>query len=414
MLHPLLLEKFNRVKKNRPSFYEESGKFTYIQLFDLQKIQNINKEEKNKLKKLVSNECKIFSCFYNNKGYIVSLTLDTFGDSLYDDIKFPYLQHLSLFKMTPSDTKFIQQMTSLKILFLKDQFLSKIPDLSSLVNLEQLFLHSNMIKDINVFGRLPKLKNLQLSKNIISSLEGFKQIKGCKSLRNLNLSYNKISDVIDLKPLSHFPELMQIDLSDNSISELNINFKLPLRSLNLARNKIQHITAIKNLPNLQFLDLSYNRIIHLQNIENLPDLSEVRCKGNPIKNIEVDNLSSKLKISGVYLPHVEICKINNYLALKLIDGITRLFIKDIEFEEFTELSEFIVKHRFNYNPEKTFRRLCLKISQWAYDNYKVRALNAYIAFALLKKLAKAGDPVAKSTIRKEVIKKGYLKNYKDL
>lgn len=125
------------------------------------------------------------------------------------------------------------------------------------------------------------------------------------------------------------------------------------------------------------------------------------CKGNPIKNAETINLPSNLEVTGIVLPQVETCKINNYISLKLIDGITRLFIKDVEFEEFYELSEFIVKNKFNYNPEKTFRRLCLKISQWAYDDYGIRALNAYVAFSLLEELAKAGDPVAKSTLKKE-------------
>ena len=149
IIHPFLLKVLNYVKKSNSSSLK-------IQISDLKLAKNLNKNEKRLLMKLIENGSTINLCYYNDNGNVESLYIDSFYDYP-EPLDFPFIEHLSFFKSISSDFEYLRKMSSLRILQLKRQRLTKIPDLSTLFKLERLSLSFNELKEVNWFGDLPYL-----------------------------------------------------------------------------------------------------------------------------------------------------------------------------------------------------------------------------------------------------------------
>jgi len=419
MLHVLLLKDLEYVKKE--SFY--------LTLNDLDQDLGLQKDEKEDLKFLIEGFSKISFCYYNSNGNIISIILDTYNNN-FNYPPFPHLEHLKLFKATPSDLNLIKKCKKMRALSISSNYLKKIPDLSNLTNLEQLFLIKNKIIDFSWNFPLKKLWNLSLSFNSIKSLDKFDELYRCPNLLKLNLSHNKIVDLNNLRAISSLSSILVLNLSYNLISKLSLNQNIPnLKDLYLSDNNINEIIYLENLLNLEFLDLSDNHIIKLKNIKNLPKLTHLDCSNNPLKKPpEIENLRSFVNLEFTILSAE--FKINDYLTLKLMDERTEVFVNNKQilickglkinlplsevnkldqFNSIDDLEQYINSHpvqdTINIPPKTEFWGHCSNLQAWAEHNYDTRLIHSNIAFPLLRKLFLAGDKIAKRVFKEEIAKR---------
>ncbi|MHA2038962.1 MAG: leucine-rich repeat domain-containing protein [Candidatus Hodarchaeales archaeon] len=125
-------------------------------------------------------------------------------------------------------------------------------------------------------------------------------------------------------------------------------------------------------------------------------------------------------------------KVNDYITLKLEDGITFIYIKGERFDQckflllnipidnFTSFDniesideaadkldlsvEFKLK-KFNLPPKVEFWGHCSNLQVWYENDYDTRLLHSNLAFPILKKLTEMGDVLAKRVFKNEIAKR---------
>ncbi|TFG06158.1 MAG: hypothetical protein EU539_08395 [Promethearchaeota archaeon] len=133
-------------------------------------------------------------------------------------------------------------------------------------------------------------------------------------------------------------------------------------------------------------------------------------------------------------------KINDYLSLKLENGLTNIYIDEDLFiqckylllnipqqeiesvnniKSIDEAAKFLnnslegsMPKNFYLDPKVEFWGHCSNLQAWYEEGYDVRLIHSNLAFSLLKKLAEAGDKEAKKVFKEEIAKKletGHLK-----
>lgn len=125
-----------------------------------------------------------------------------------------------------------------------------------------LYLHQNLICEIKNLTTLVNLVTLNLSHNKIRKIEGLDQ---CINLKTLDVSHNFIVDINDCEQVIELPALTNLDLRDNQIDTHNdiVPFFTRMQQvtclylagnpcIRLISNYRRHMTV--NLPNLYYLD----------------------------------------------------------------------------------------------------------------------------------------------------------------
>ncbi|XP_076642926.1 G-protein coupled receptor rickets isoform X2 [Halictus rubicundus] len=240
-------------------------------------------------------------------------------------------------------------LTSLRVLELDDNYLTKIPTaIVNLSGLEDLSLSNNKIETVDgqTFRRVANLLSLDLRGNPIKEIHGdafrdlrklrklilsnlkelriFPNLNGTRSLEVLRLDRAQIADVpanlcescsrlksLDLKSnyLSEVPnlrncsELRVLDLASNRISSL---MDEPFRGLNLlhdlllSNNKLRIISSdsLAGLPRLQLLDLESNFIeyIHPDAFKETQHLEDLNLGNNVFPALPTLGLSGLLHL----------------------------------------------------------------------------------------------------------------------
>ncbi|WP_053104177.1 leucine-rich repeat domain-containing protein [Bacillus sp. FJAT-27231] len=152
---------------------------------------------------------------------------------------------------------------------------------------------------------MSKLIWLDGSDEEITDLTG---LEFATSLTDLELVRNQISNINALKNLKNLSEL---DLAVNNITDISALEGLTnLTELDLLNNQISDIRALKNLTNLTTLDLSVNQISDISALGNMIDLTNLDITNNEISNINVLGR----------LPNLDIL----YLSANQISDITEL------------------------------------------------------------------------------------------
>ncbi|MFW9949776.1 MAG: hypothetical protein ACFFKA_06585 [Candidatus Thorarchaeota archaeon] len=126
-------------------------------------------------------------------------------------------------------------------------------------------------------------------------------------------------------------------------------------------------------------------------------------------------------------------KINNYLTIKLEEGLSNIYVngeyfeqckylllnipkesvKDLEkIESIDEaaalLDQSMEGHEFfdiEISPETEFWGHCSNLQVWSENEYDTRLIHSNLAFPLLKELSCAGDPIAKRIFKEEIAKR---------
>ena len=115
----------------------------------------------------------------------------------------------------------------------------------------------------------------------ITNLAGLEK---CVSLASLDLARNQIQDLTALKGLER---LQLLNLADNQIEDITPLANVPaLQYLELSRNEIRTITPLQGLTNLASLYLSVNLIRDPAPILALPKLSSLYLDENAINSLD--------------------------------------------------------------------------------------------------------------------------------
>lgn len=139
-------------------------------------------------------------------------------------------------------------LTQLQTLYLKQDGITDISPLGSLVNLEQLDVSGNYeIADITAVKDMSKLQTLDFSINSASDLT---PAAGLGSLQRLNASDNQIASLPDMSAMT---SLTALDLSKNQLTDVSALASLSqLEELNLSGNDgLTDVTALAGLVNLE-------------------------------------------------------------------------------------------------------------------------------------------------------------------
>ena len=370
---------------------------------------------------------------------------------------FPNLNELELDNITIiPDLSFLNDHKKIVKLCLNQCGLSTLPDLSGVKSLWHLDLAFNKFTSLKGFEKLRNCANLQeifLINNEITDLCEFEPLSHLSRLYDVNLGFNQIKE---LNITHNVPKLAQLSLNDNQIEQIISVKNLPeLRRLSLYRNNISSFNFeenFKNLPRLKEIDVGENPIKSITGIESLNDFTGITISEdldfyfddpeeflNYLKSIGWRYWGSVYKIPP---PQAEVI-INPYLTLRLDrwrrnrkeELKIRLYVDGDVFDQCTALLLNIPKNEvrtfesvnsideaaeiFNDSqttddghvfvvdiPLKTqFWGHASNLQAWVENNYDTRLLHRNIAFPLLKKLTKIGDPMAKRVFKEEIAKR---------
>lgn len=195
---------------------------------------------------------------------------------------------LCLRKCQVESLAWLVDFSSLRILDLSYNEISKLEGLDCLTSLTELRLSGNQVRKLEGLDHLSSLTELYLSSNQICKLEGLEHLV---SLKELYLSGNQICR---LEGLEHLISLTGFNLSGNQISKLEgLEHLSSLTEFSLSDNQISKIEGLDRLTSLAWLDLSYNQISRLEGLDRLTSLAELRLSGNQISKLEgLDHLTS--------------------------------------------------------------------------------------------------------------------------
>lgn len=213
------------------------------------------------------------------------------------------------------------EISGLEEIVLRDNRLSKIPDVSIFKSLLVFDVSFNEIPSLNGLSKVSNtLKELYVSKNEVAKIE---EIDHCHELQILELGSNRLRVMENLQNLTILQELWlgrnrirainlcglkcikKLSLQSNRlISTAGLEECVALEELYLSHNGIAKMEGLSTLVNLRVLDVSSNKLTAVHDIENLAQLEDLWLNDNQITSI--DGIaeavsSSRDKLTTIYL-----------------------------------------------------------------------------------------------------------------
>lgn len=142
-----------------------------------------------------------------------------------------------------------------------------------MANVKSLFLGENYLTELPDLSQFKQLKILEIGHNNITLISG---LKLPQSLVELSCHNNAIKKIIET---THLINLERINCKLNNLSDINFINKLKIKILNCSNNQIN---IIKNLHSVEQLFCSNN---NLKDITNCRKLNYLDCKNNPLGSI---------------------------------------------------------------------------------------------------------------------------------
>jgi Leucine-rich repeat (LRR) protein/uncharacterized protein YjdB len=127
--------------------------------------------------------------------------------------------HLSGLGLTDADIAFVEDLTSLTMLYVDANQLTEISFASNLTDLTTLGVAENQVSDLTPVANLASLSTLTANSNNLTTATG---VENLVSLTNLGLADNQITDLQPIVDNSHFgqnPVLYFLFLTGNPLSE---------------------------------------------------------------------------------------------------------------------------------------------------------------------------------------------------
>ncbi|KAK8939066.1 hypothetical protein KSP39_PZI010924 [Platanthera zijinensis] len=224
-------------------------------------------------------------------------------------------------------------ISGLQELVLRDNKLSKVPDVSIFKDLLLFDVSFNEISSLNGLSKVSStLKELYVSKNEVKKME---ELEHLRHLQILELGSNKFRLLFsancqfqvmeNLESLTNLQELWlgrnriravdlcglkcirKISLQSNRLtSMLGFQECVALEELYLSHNGIAKMEGLSALENLRVLDVSSNKLTAIDDIEKLTRLEDLWLNDNQIVSLEGFDVSvagSKERLTTIYLEH---------------------------------------------------------------------------------------------------------------
>jgi Leucine-rich repeat (LRR) protein len=254
-----------------------------------------------------------------------------------NDMNRPSFTYLSAPSVGISDLNGLQYATYLQTLYLNDNNLADVNQLSGLTKIQILDVSYNFritslshlstkvkmktlrARDCNLANiyvvtasNFPKLETLSVGYNSISVLTS---LIGMNTLRYLYLYGNDISNI---NPIAGLTGLLELDLSENYISDYN---------------------AVSGLTNLIYLDLSYNNSNDMTPLAGLTKLTYLGFGGNGVTDINSSIISNFGRLQKLYLSDNMLTGSTLHALSDLNDTFTNLYLSNNNIVDVCELAE---------------------------------------------------------------------------
>jgi Leucine-rich repeat (LRR) protein len=242
------------LSKESQESQESPRKYTiYRNDLKYRRNRNLNSE------KIIWDEDKLKYLFEN-------INLDSLEYRLYEckksDMNNLDLNNMDLCELNLSEIP-DEIIDNVKCLFIAENDLEYLPDLTNFKKLEILEIGNNMISEL---GKLPTtLQELSCRGNRLSSLPDPAE---CPNLIRIDCTNNEITEIL------RYPKLKNLVCSSNKISTIP---NLGMLEILICNNNI--INYIDKCDNLRYLDCSMNKLVKLNDYKILVDLI---CSGNNI------------------------------------------------------------------------------------------------------------------------------------
>ncbi len=254
---------------------------------------------KNDLKYRKNRNLDINKIIFNSKEVqdLFETNLDTFEYRLKDcviehkttlDLKELELTYFNISKIPQ------ELINSIRNLFISDNTITKISDLSMFNKLEILDISRNDLK------HLPLLPSSIIELNCEhNKLQDIKPLINCKKIERINVSNNLIEDLLTS---GEFDKLNNLDILECSFNKLKY---IPnILSLNKIVCNDNNITQIENSKKIKYIDCRNNNITQIGKFRKL---KELYCNNNNINKIDysenlefIDCYNNNLNIIDYY------------------------------------------------------------------------------------------------------------------
>ncbi len=181
---------------------------------------------------------------------------------------------------------------------------------------------------------LLRLDSIQCYSLVADKIESLNGIEKCANIKFLGTSLERIED---LSPLRNLINLEWIDLDQNwKIKDVTaLSNLIKLKHLNLDGNYISDISPLINLKKLTYLNVMYNEgITDISVVRNMIDLEELWLSNSPIKNIEP--IRELIELKSLWLAKCEIADIG---SLENLTKLKSLFLKHNNIVDISSLAK---------------------------------------------------------------------------
>lgn len=198
----------------------------------------------------------------------------TFGNSQTCDAVYNHLKNNGYNIVKPENNKiymYKKEIQNVKTLDISGKSLTDLTGISSFSNIESLFVQNNKISNVDEISKLTKLKTLQLSNN--GEKLNLSNIEKLTNLTGLYLNNNGLTNS-DITGLSKLTNLQQLYLNSNNITSLSSIENLSnLIDLYVNDNNVDYIGNISN-SKTQFIRIKNNiaQVTTVNTTVSLPDL----------------------------------------------------------------------------------------------------------------------------------------------
>ncbi|XP_050220304.1 protein phosphatase 1 regulatory inhibitor subunit PPP1R7 homolog [Mercurialis annua] len=226
-----------------------------------------------------------------------------------------------------------EALSGLEELVLRDNKLTKIPDVSIFKSILVFDVSFNEINSLNGVSKVSNtLKELYVSKNEVTKME---EIEHLCQLQILELGSNRLRVMENLQNLTTLQELWlgrnriktinlcglkcitKLSLQSNRLLSMKgLEECIALQELYLSHNGISKMEGLSTLVNLSVLDVSSNKLTSVDDIQNLAKLEDLWLNDNQIESLEgiAEAVSgSREKLTTIYFENNPCTKSPNYV-----------------------------------------------------------------------------------------------------
>ncbi len=361
-----------------PKLEKLSLSYNHLESFELEAVENLSNL---KFLDLSNNFISRFLSHCDKFKSVVSLNLYNNRLTTVDSHHFREFTNLKTLNMSKNrivriNPNAFSKLNNLKELDLSKNFLNgyfNVSFISQAHNLKFLDLSENSFMNIKPYflNKLQSLETLRLDHNTLRAIKKF-SFYGLKKLEYLDLSSNKIS-IIESNSFYGLSSLKRLKLNSNRLkildnSDVFNSIDLSVEYLNLNKNLLVKISAVKKFKSLIELHLYNNQIDTDMNLKSSPqfevlDLGKQFLNKENLKKILTDNI----KVKSLYLNNnlftsidtdsfkeIEMLKFldlhNNkihMLPLKLIESLNDLTYLDLS----NNLFEYFEQHNYSDDHE---------------------------------------------------------------